>query len=337
LIFDWDRHAALSDYAELLPYMKASWAKHFERSEFLGSIAESSNHIRLSGQWGLAPVSAPPHTEADSSLLVPHQGLTINGWADQVAATVFAGAVNGYAREHWATERQSPVILVSPHDPAWSAEEIRRQAGVGGFGAIALPFGPVLFGSIHYDRVYDAASEVGLPIVAHYSGVEGCYSGAAPLSGGVHTSAFSRKVLMPQVAESNISSLAFEGAFERFPGLRFLFSGVGFTWLPNLLWRLDREWRTFRHDVPWVKQPPSSYVLKRVWATTWPIREATLAGEWQRLFADESFRSRVVFGSHDPFDGDSAAHLREQLGEADGALVLGNGAQLLPLAQAVRG
>jgi len=337
VIFDWDRHAAVPDYHDLLPYMNPSWARHFERSEFLGSIAESSNHIRLSGQWGLPPVSAGPAAEADASLLVPHQGLTINGWADQVAATVFAGAVNSYAREHWATDRQSPAIVVSPHDPAWSAGEIRQRAGVGGFGAIALPFGPVLFGSTHYDPVYDAASEVGLPIVAHYSGVEGRYSGAAPLSGGVHYSAFSRKVLMPQVAESNISSLAFEGAFERFPAVRFLFSGAGFTWLPSLLWRVDREWRTFRHDVPWVKQPPSCYVLGRVWATTWPVREATLSGDWQRLFGDEPFRSRVVFGSHDPFDGDSAAYLREQLGGTDAGLVLGNGAQLLPLGQAVRG
>lgn len=337
MIFDWDRHAAVSDYTELFTYMEASWARHFDRSEFLGSIVESSNHIRVSDQWGLGPVSAEPSTEADVSLIVPHQGLAINAWADQVAATVFASAVNGYARDHWATDRQSPVIVASPHDPAWSAGEIRRRAREGGFAAIALPFGPVLFGSTHYDPVYEAASETGLPIVAHYSGVEGRYSGAPPLSGGVHYSALSRKVLMPQVAESNISSLAFEGTFERFPPVRFLFSGVGFTWLPGLLWRLDREWRTFRHDVPWVKRTPSSYVLERVWATTWPVHEATLSGDWQRLFGEESYRSRVVFGSHDPFDGDSPAHLREQLGTEDGSLVLGNGTALLPLDQAVQG
>lgn len=337
MIYDWDRHAAVSDYTELLPYMEASWAKHFESGEFLGSIVESSNHIRVSDQWGLAPVSAEPHTEADATLVVPHQGLAINGWADQVAATVFASALNSYAREHWATGRQLPAIVVSPHDPAWSAEEIRRRAGEGGFGAIALPFGPVLFGSTHYDPIYDAASEAGLPIVVHYSGVEGRYSGAAPLGGGVHYAAFSRKILMPQLTESNISSLAFEGAFERFPSVRFLLSGAGITWLPNLLWRLDREWRTFRHDVPWVKRAPSSYVLERMWVSTWPIREATLSGDWQRLFGDDSFRSRVVFGSHDPFDGDSPGYLREQLGESDAALVLGNGGQLLSPLQAVRG
>ena len=335
MIYDWDRHAAVSDYRELFPYMDASWAKHFKRGEFLGSIAESSNHIRMSARWGLPPLSAGAAAEADLSLVVPHQGVAINGWADQVAATVFAGAMNSYAREHWTADRQAPAIVVSPHDPAWSAGEIRRRAAECGFAAIALPFGPVLFGSGHYDPVYDAATEVGLPIVAHYSGVEGRYAGAAPLSGGVHYSAFSRNALLPHLAESNISSLAFEGAFERFPAVRFLFSGVGFSWLPSLLWRIDREWRTFRHDVPWVTRVPSSYVLERVWVTSWPVREATLGGDWERLFHDEAFRGRVVFGSHEPFDGDSVTDLRDQLGGADAAQVLGNGEGLLARSQAV--
>ena len=51
-------------------------------------------------------------------------------------------------------------------------------------------------------------------------------------------------------------------------------------------------------------------------------------GEWATLFSDEKLRSRVVYGSHDPFGGDSAAALREALG--DGAdQILGHGAALL--------
>jgi hypothetical protein len=42
-----------------------------------------------------------------------------------------------------------------------------------------------------------------------------------------------------------------------------------------------------------------------------------------------------VFGSHEPFNGDSVAELRDQLGEADAARVLGNGAELLTRSQAV--
>lgn len=330
MIFDCDRHAAVSDYRDLFPYMDGSWTKHFERSEFLGSIIESSNHVRVSGTFGEPPASAAPRPDVDWSLIVPHQGLAINGWADRVAATVFAAALNRYGLDHWSDERSSLALVVSPHDPAWSAREIRDCAALGGCSAVALPFSTTLFGSHTYDPVYEAAQEAGLPVVAHFSGVEGRYAGAAPLAGGVHYSAFSRRVLLPQLAESNIASLAFEGTFERFPNLRFVFSGFGFSWLPALLWRVDREWRTFRHDVPWVRRPPSEYILEQVWVTTWPVREATLRGDWQRLFVQESLRSRIIYGSHDPFDGDGPDQIRAELGEADGSLVLANGRALAP-------
>ena len=84
----------MSDYRDLFPYMDGSWTKHFERSEFLGSIIESSNHVRVSGTFGEPPVSAASRPDVDWSLIVPHQGLAINGWADHVAATVFAAALN---------------------------------------------------------------------------------------------------------------------------------------------------------------------------------------------------------------------------------------------------
>jgi uncharacterized protein len=330
MICDCDRHAAVSDYRDLFPYMDGSWPRHFERSEFLGSIVESSNHVRVSGTFGEPPASAVSRPDVDWSLVVPHQGLAINGWADHVAATVFAAALNRYGLEQWSDERSSLALVVSPNDPAWSAREIRECASLGGCGAVALPFGSTLFGSRMYDPVYEAAEEAGLPIVAHFSGVEGRYAGAAPLGGGVHYTPFARRVLLPQLAESNLASLAFEGTFERFPSLQFLFSGFGLSWLPALLWRMDREWRTFRHDVPWVRRAPSEYVLEQVWVTTYPIREATVTGEWQRLFGQESLRDRIVYGSHDPFDGDGPDLIRAELGDADGSRVLTNGRALAP-------
>ena len=40
--------------------------------------------------------------------------------------------------------------------------------------------------------LYEACHETGLPLVIHFSGLEGLYRGAQPLSGGVHSSAFAR-------------------------------------------------------------------------------------------------------------------------------------------------
>ncbi len=335
MIIDTDRHVAVTDYRDVLAYLDKSWQKHFERKEFLGSVTEASNHIRVSSRFGEQPVSAAALPEADKVLLMPHQALTVNGWADGVAATEFLSGFNSLARDKWSSGNNVPVIVVQPGDPGWSAAEIRRRAAEHVFGAIALPLGAGLLGASHYDQIYEAAAETGLAIIVHFSGVEGLYAGAQPLGGGVHYSALSRQVLMSQLAESNITSLAFEGTLEKFPAVRFLFSGFGFSWLPSMLWRIDREWRTFRYDVPWVKHAPSKYVLEQVWLNTWPLKEATMDGDWARHFTTDALRSRIVFGSHSPFDGDAPGDVIKQLGPDDGALILSNGAALLPRVEAV--
>jgi uncharacterized protein len=331
MIVDCDRHVGVRQLSEIFPYMPLSWRKHFERPEFTGATNEISSHIWVTERWNVPETDlTPPPSDGHDYLLVPHQALAVNGWTDKIASRTYLAAFNSYGEENWASESSKLAIVVSPHDAAWSAGEIRRRAAAGrNIGAVALPLGPSLLGSFTLHPIYEAAVETGLPILIHYSGVEGRYLGSPPLSGGVHRSAFSRLTLMPHLAESNITSVVFEGIPERYPGLKFIFSGFGFTWLPGLIWRMDREWRTFRHDLPWVREKPSSYLHDRMWLTTFPIREATITGEWGRTFSSDALRAMLIFGSHAPFHGDTVHDIRLALGDHAAAL-LANG--LRPLA-----
>jgi hypothetical protein len=323
MIVDCDRHVAFSDFRELFPHLSLSWQKRFERTEFLGAVADTSRHVWADDRYSHPPTVSRELQQDETALLLPHQGLTVNGWADPVAAHAFLEGLNSFGEEHWSSPGTSRAIVVSPYDPQRSANEVRRRAGSGA-GAVAIPLAGPQLGSSHYDAIYDACQEAGLPVVVHFSGLEGYYRGAQPLAGGIHWSAFSRHVLLPQLAESNLASMTFEGTFEKFPGLRVLVSGFGFTWLPPLLWRLDREWRTFRHDIPWVKRPPSQYLKERAWFTSWPLREAGGAEVWKRFGFSDDVRSRIVYGSHDPFDGDSPDDVRALLdGEAESLLTAG--------------
>jgi predicted TIM-barrel fold metal-dependent hydrolase len=330
MIIDCDRHAAVEKHSELFPYMTESWRRHFERDEWLSAVVLATNHVRVTDSFRHSepPPFAPGRDPDLASLVVANQGLTVNGWADHVAARIYLEALNSYGREHWSGPTSKLAILVSPYDPAWSAGEIRRRAGSGDFGAVALPLMPEMLGSRVWDPVYDACVETGLPLVVHFSGVEGRYLGAPPLSGGVHLSAFSRLALMPHLAESNISSLTFEGAFARHPQLQVLFSGFGFIWLPSLLWRLDREWRTFRSDVPWVTSPPSEQVASNMWFSTAPVAEAADLQTWE-AGVPEGLRSHIVFGSHAPYGSDSPADLRRVLGPDWAERISDNGRALL--------
>ena len=70
-----------------------------------------------------------------------------------------------------------------------------------------------------------------------------------------------------------MASLVFEGVFERFPKLRICLIESGFTWVPALTWRMDRQWERMRKEVPHVKRPPSEYVREHFWFATQPIEE----------------------------------------------------------------
>ena len=72
------------------------------------------------------------------------------------------------------------------------------------------------------------------------------------------------------IFQSQVNSLIFEGAFDRFPTLRVVLSESGWTWMPSLMWRMDKEWKGLRRDTPWVKRRPSEYMREHIRLTTAP-------------------------------------------------------------------
>ena len=44
------------------------------------------------------------------------------------------------------------------------------------------------------------------------------------------------------------------GTFEQFPRLKVMFVEWGFAWILHHTWRMDRAWRSLRHETPWVKK-----------------------------------------------------------------------------------
>jgi hypothetical protein len=73
--------------------------------------------------------------------------------------------------------------------------------------------------------------------------------------------------------QSVVTSLIFEGVFDRFPNLKVVLIEGGFSWAPALGWRMDKHWERMRSEIPHVKRPPSEYLRERFWFTTQPIEE----------------------------------------------------------------
>jgi predicted TIM-barrel fold metal-dependent hydrolase len=76
---------------------------------------------------------------------------------------------------------------------------------------------------------------------------------------------------MAHVFQSQLTSLVSEGTFVELPDLRVTMVEGGWTWLPSLMWRLDKNWKGLRREIPWATQPPSEYIRQHVRFTTQPL------------------------------------------------------------------
>jgi predicted TIM-barrel fold metal-dependent hydrolase len=70
---------------------------------------------------------------------------------------------------------------------------------------------------------------------------------------------------------AHIMSMVTEGVFVRFPTLKVVLYEGGVTWLPHIMWRFDKNWKAQRSEAPWLRQPPSSYILEHFYSTSYPL------------------------------------------------------------------
>jgi predicted TIM-barrel fold metal-dependent hydrolase len=104
---------------------------------------------------------------------------------------------------------------------------------------------------------------------------------------------------MAMAFQAQLISLVFEGTFERFPGLRVVCIEGGLSWLPALVWRMDRLFDEMRDEVPELSRRPSEYVREHVWLTTQPAEEPDRPEELIQVF-ERIGSDRLLFATDYP-------------------------------------
>jgi predicted TIM-barrel fold metal-dependent hydrolase len=218
-----------------------------------------------------------------------------------LAAAIAAG-VNDWTLETWVRpfDCYKGSILVAQQDPAQAVAEIHRLGDDPGMVQVLLgSASEAPLGRRAYHPIYAACVEHGLPLGLHMGG-EGTGISSPSTAVGHPTTYFEWYGSLPQGYMAHIMSMITEGVFERFPDLKVVLYEGGVFWLPHLMWRFDKNWKAQRSETPWVKRPPSSYVLGHFYSTTYPLEAAPDPRYLHEVLDMISGDQRLLFASNYP-------------------------------------
>ena len=161
------------------------------------------------------------------------------------------------------------------------------------------------YGQRFFHPIYDAAQEVGLPVAIH-PGSEGVGVSGSPTAAGYPTSYIEWHTGLVGSYIAHLVSLVTEGVFAKFPSLKFVLIEGGVSWLPGLLWRLDKNWKALRQTVPWLDRLPSEVVAQHICLTSQPIEEPEHREHLRQILGMFPAAAMLMFSTDFPhWDGDT--------------------------------
>jgi predicted TIM-barrel fold metal-dependent hydrolase len=80
----------------------------------------------------------------------------------------------------------------------------------------------------------------------------------------------------------------------------------GVSWLPPIMWRLDKNWKALRQTVPWVTRLPSEIARDHILMSTQPIEEPENPEHFKQMLNMFDAGKMLMFSSDYPhWDGDT--------------------------------
>ena len=289
-IADCDKHPTPKSVpVEIYPYLSKRWQDYMEtygmiyRQGFPTGPAFPKGQPNAARRDAYPPSGGKPGSDLDfmrSQHLDPNnvQLGILNplscgqGVQNQDFSAAYCNAVNHWQIAEWTSKetRLKASLMVPYEDPLASVKEIDLWEGDNNFAQILLLSRTAEpLGQRKYWPIYEAACRFNIPVAVHAFGY-----GGAPVTGGGWPSFYIEEMVgHAENTQSLLTSMVFEGVFERFPTLKLILVEAGFAWLPALSWRLDKLWNRMRAEIPHVTRPPSELIRQHVWITTQPMEE----------------------------------------------------------------
>ncbi len=300
---DADVHCAPASIDTLTPYMDDYWRDYVENAGMMLSPT-------LTGTYPEAVSPAPPATvDALRAEVLDPWGLraavltcvsAFDVSRNAYYETALCRAINDWLRAEWLDrdERLRASMAIPTLDPDAAIAEIERLGDDPRFVAALLPIRTdARWGTQRFHPLHEAIAGHDLVLALHAWG----RIGSAPTASGSTHSYFEDYLANSQlIAQAQVMSLVAEGVFERVPALRVALLECGFTWVPPMLWRFDKDWKAVWREVPWLKAKPSEYVQRHFRATTAPAQlpaDRDHAAQLAEMLGADEF---LIFASDHP-------------------------------------
>jgi uncharacterized protein len=313
-IIDADVHESFASVKDLVGYLDEPWKDIVARGAWRGftqpfayTTPGAGNRADVKTADGTASVADYGQMRRQLLDLYPITHAVLTGYFYPAMmkmqfefASALAAAYNDWMIDHWLVkdERFLGSVHVAPQNPAAAAREIDRIGPHPRMVQVLLPIATLAYGEPFYHPIFEAAERQGLVIALHHTTMA---EGAL----GMGRYYIERHMLLPQAMMAEVISLMCNGVFDRYPSLRFVLLEGGWTWLPHLMWRMDREYKALRQEVPWLKQLPSRHVMERIRVSTQPTEDID-ARQWEKIADLIGTDDLFVFSTDYPhFDFDS--------------------------------
>ena len=176
-------------------------------------------------------------------------------------------AWNDWMLDEWSAsypDRFIPQTLIPLWDPVLAAAEIERCADKGSKAVLFVenphPLGLPSFPTGHWDPVFSACEDTGLPLSMHIGTSSSLMVKPSPESTpsvGI--------ALCGVNSMSALGDLIYSGVLNAHPRLRIALSEGGAGWVPYVLERLDYTWERSRYDGVMCDVAPSQVFAEHFW------------------------------------------------------------------------
>ena len=208
----------------------------------------------------------------DYQVLFPTLGLLWEGDVkDAQLAAALCRAYNTWTFEVCAEhlDRLFPAAHISLRDPALATQEIKRVAKLGAH-SIMIGSAPVhgkSFGHADYDEIWATAQDHNIAVSIHPAGNKEYIGSAWYRHSNPGFMFISMNVIQdPRMA---LSTMVYDGVFERFPALRVGTVEAMGSWVGEWIERFEYRYQYMRHTSQ-MKRPIREYFAQNIWVNADP-------------------------------------------------------------------